>query len=685
MPSFRATALSFRPEPALPSPDLSRLPSISLAVGRSILAPIPVNAAPGPPPLTPGIESNTTQLGRAESNLSNNTHQARESTAAGKRRAVSPPSSPEFRAVLVSSPPPRSRTRCVEQDQGNATGGPSSQRYELPTREFDERVEEPVSFDWSLDDDVLELGGEVPLSEFALSAEPNEPVTVSRDTSAALLNPELYLLELAESTANGLVSDFHNFGRPLDEPGTWRPPKDAETLNRKQVLPLDLERAAGGDIVVDAGPEFPTYSVATIPDDDIRLSSAYAKTVDRVDLMVMLAPSGYEGGKWFDLENRWNALNTVINSVQRDVLESNATLIVRYLEWCERNRIAPRERFPADPKTVLRWVAELGSGKWSPSYVRKHFNAVEMWHQVHFLPLDVDDKIKSRVLKGATRLAPMAREERRGITISDIVCVIEYFRGEANKDPKLGHRNLALVAAILMLFFGMGRSKDACLDRRTPFKRSTKKRRNTRASTQRLGRSPSDTHKTQTFDPKYDMTGASFTFHPATDELPAIVTAQLPFDKAKHRKGAKLQMAEQTAIDVDLDPVRAVANHLRANQPTANDPAFSFIGADGKTRVWLTKSFFRRKINEALEADGREKIHLHSFRIGGANFYVMAGANAEIVRAMGRWASFDVFTRYLRHKTVYARKFLANIALGAPAEEEEEDEEDVDDVPDITT
>jgi hypothetical protein len=514
---------------------------------------------------------------------------------------------------------------------------------------------------------------------------PGTPEELPEELRQALEKPEEYLDSWSERIMDELAGRMES-ASSLSSEGkgaktSWKVPEGVEAVNRKQLLPPNLENPNSHDILVSVDNDFSTYSLATEPNDIIRLSSDYAKTVDRQYLLLYLAPRNFQQNKTFSLENRWKAANTLLNSVQREVLNSNGLLVIRWLEWCERENVQLEDCFPAKAEFVSRWVAELG-GSYSPSYVRKHFNAIEMWHRIHFIQFQVDPSLKAMILKGTTRIAPAPRDQRRGITISDMLWIIQELQKESEKDKRKIPRNLAIQAAMVLLFFGMGRSKDACLDRRTKYKALSKDQKRQIAAAKAIGQQPPVFEQILTFDPKYDMTASSFTFFKPSSTMPALVSAQLPFDKAKHKEGVKLQLAEQIAISPELDPVRNIKRHLLTNKVTSEDPAFSYLGDNGR-RVWLTKSFFRKRINEALDEGKRPRISLHTFRIGGANFYTMAGVNPEIGRAIGRWAGKEVFQRYLRNKEKTARKFLANIEQtnGADDELEEEssDEEDEED------
>jgi hypothetical protein len=438
----------------------------------------------------------------------------------------------------------------------------------------------------------------------------------------------------------------------------WKPPTDLRPTNRKQIVAPELETSFG-DIVISPNQTFPTFSLATIPDDSIRLSSTYPETILDTHVLFLLAPSGYEQRRKYSYETRWENLNTRLNSVQKETLRSYERLVTRWLRFCEEEGIEPKDRFPANPQDVNNWVGSYAR-KYSAGYLRSHFNAIEFWHELHDLEFSMDTKIKNRTLNGAKRLGPPARPLRRGLTTDDLLVIVDSLDDEATRNPKRRAVNLAIKAATLFSFFAMARLKDAALDRRASKKRTSKKNKQIITGYQKLNLPPLEVEQDVTFTTGYDVHGSCFEFHPATDDMPAVYSIRIPWDKMKHEKGETVHLAEQLAIDPKLCPVRAIKEHLEVNKPGDEEPGFCYYGDKGQ-RIWLTKKCLTDRVNEALVLDGRDRIHGHSFREGGATFYTKAGVDPEITRACGRWAGKSNFQIYLREKEKIAGQHLANL------------------------
>ena len=96
----------------------------------------------------------------------------------------------------------------------------------------------------------------------------------------------------------------------------------------------------------------------------------------------------------------------------------------------------------------------------------------------------------------------------------------------------------------------------------------------------------------------------------------------------------------------DLDPVAAILEYLNSNNPSKAGPAFVWIDARGAQRAITKGAFLKRMQGIWLQAGGGP-LFGHSFRIGGASFFLAAGVSPETVRLLGRWKSiaFDTYIR----------------------------------------
>ena len=78
----------------------------------------------------------------------------------------------------------------------------------------------------------------------------------------------------------------------------------------------------------------------------------------------------------------------------------------------------------------------------------------------------------------------------------------------------------------------------------------------------------------------------------------------------------------------------------------------------------MVKAKAMDRINAILTAWGWGTSFGHSFRIGGASFYVAQGVSPEIVRLAGRWKSL-AYETYIRAFEQVASRHMENIATAS--------------------
>lgn len=447
-----------------------------------------------------------------------------------------------------------------------------------------------------------------------------------------------------------LTSDPHSEHKLSSELASWTPPAESQP-NRMQVEMPDLEgQRSSGDIIVGSGPSAKTYARDIELDPAIRFSSKHALSLPKEHVFVFLPPNNFDANRSFSLRTRWMTCHAMLNSVQQSTLETYSYGPLRWLFFCEEEGIPPEERFPMRQDDLARWLA-VTAHDFSESYTRKHIEGIRLWHLIHLVPWTFDPTLQAQILRGAAVIAGPPKDPRRPITLKDIVALRDYLETDGGENGENDGRNTAMVAAALLMFFGMCRAKDILLPRKKPTW-SKKKNRWLRA-----------------FDPRYDPSRADFAFFSRTKKDPPMVKLHLPWDKVKKEKGADVWVAEQSRFETDLEPVSTLKAHFAYNQPGSEDPAFSFVGRDGVSRVFLTKSYYRQVLNAALEANGRTKVDLHGFRIGGFNFYKLNKVDMSNVMLFGRWSS-RAMQKYQRKEKKTSGRFMANLEHGMPEDED---------------
>ena len=96
----------------------------------------------------------------------------------------------------------------------------------------------------------------------------------------------------------------------------------------------------------------------------------------------------------------------------------------------------------------------------------------------------------------------------------------------------------------------------------------------------------------------------------------------------------------------DVCPIEALLNLARVVPAGPDDPLFSWRDSRGAIRP-MVRSKALNRINAILSVWGWGTTFGHSFRIGGASFYLSQGVNPEIVRLAGRWKSL-AYEAYIR-------------------------------------
>lgn len=137
-----------------------------------------------------------------------------------------------------------------------------------------------------------------------------------------------------------------------------------------------------------------------------------------------------------------------------------------------------------------------------------------------------------------------------------------------------------------------------------------------------------------------------------------------------HAKTAKPREYQDVFLvqEAGLCPLEALKNLALVSPAGCDDPLFSWRDKSGHVRPML-KVPALTQINSILTACGYGNAFGHSFRIGGASFYLAKGVPAEIVRLHGRWRSL-AYEAYIRAFEQISSSHLADrsvVGLAAPS------------------
>ncbi|SCZ96467.1 BZ3500_MvSof-1268-A1-R1_Chr8-2g10212 [Microbotryum saponariae] len=129
----------------------------------------------------------------------------------------------------------------------------------------------------------------------------------------------------------------------------------------------------------------------------------------------------------------------------------------------------------------------------------------------------------------------------------------------------------------------------------------------------------------------------------ATSEAPLRYELDLPFDKVRRRVGRTLVVSARDGEP--FCPVGGIDNHFRLNDPP---PArlFPYRAREGGHRqLTSSESAFSRRIKDILEASGRAPLNNHSFRSGGATFYLREGVHTDHIRTLALKIAIQVLSK----------------------------------------
>ncbi|KAK4694849.1 hypothetical protein P7C70_g8666, partial [Phenoliferia sp. Uapishka_3] len=387
--------------------------------------------------------------------------------------------------------------------------------------------------------------------------------------------------------------------------------------------------------------DIPTGAFPLALDHKRRLSFAFAKSISRATRLSFLSPvppavSSGSSSHQFSQAVVLKKQQLFYRSILKSGVEAHGGRVLRYLGFCEQEGIPAEEIFPARPENVLMFLSTLGGLLRVPT-IGAYANSIRWWHTIHGLAFQMDDE-HFRVLKqGLAQVQPDPQDARPPVSTLDLLLLRDGLRRDvADPNHVLEQAEADCIwAAATAAFHGMARSCDVTVA------------------------------KQGFFDEKFDLSARHVRFYQASDDFAEHVTLALPFDKVKRRKGALLYLVRQ-ASDPRLDPVQAMAAHFASNDLEGKDAfAFSFLATrDSRSvpkggLVTLTNSYFIKTVNSYLTAGGRSRIWGHSFRIGGATMYLLAGKHIDSIRVIGRWSS-NAFDRYWRDIKIIAANHLAD-------------------------
>ena len=283
--------------------------------------------------------------------------------------------------------------------------------------------------------------------------------------------------------------------------------------------------------------------------------------------------------------------------------------------FCDEKGVPEEGRAPATQALVSSFVAHLAAA-YSGRTITGYVNGVRAWHILHGCQWVLEMKEMDTMMRAADKLTPTAskRKKRRPYTIE----FMSALHAHLDLDKPL---DAAVFACLVTCFYASAR----------------------------LGEFTART--LNSFNPNTHITPQHLSYDQDHNGL-KVTVLHLPRTKAAGNEGEDVYWAAQEGV---TDPTKALAQHLRVNQPTSAAHLFAYKAAN--TRRTLTKAKFLDRVGEAVRAAGLEPLQGHGIRIGSTVEYLLRGVPFDVMKAKGRWAG-DSFQLYLRKHAVVIAPYI---------------------------
>jgi len=300
-------------------------------------------------------------------------------------------------------------------------------------------------------------------------------------------------------------------------------------------------------------------------------------------------------------------IHALISSVEPKTIETYASGLLRFHEFCDSEDVGEEERVPATGFLLSAFVAH-SLGCIAETTVDNWLAGLMLWHSIQGAEWCGDRALRS-VKQAIGKHVPekSVREERPPVQDRHLTALRDVLDISRPQDA-------AIWAVALWAYHGCCRLGEAIPQSRGLFNPT---RHVTRA--------------------------AAASFKPIARTNKVAFHLQIPWTKTAKRAGALIVVTE---TGDGLCPVAAIRNHLQVNSNAPPEaPFFAFV--EGQESRVLDKMTFMRKCTPAWEAAGLPSAKGHSFRIGGCTRLLLLGVHPTMVAQQGRWSS-AAFMRYMR-------------------------------------
>ncbi|KAK4698554.1 hypothetical protein P7C70_g7720, partial [Phenoliferia sp. Uapishka_3] len=352
----------------------------------------------------------------------------------------------------------------------------------------------------------------------------------------------------------------------------------------------------------------------------------------RMFLLVPIKPSV----KSNSVESTQDWFNMYSAAIQCKDLAQYVGIVYRLVKWMREQGRTAEDMLPLQPKDTLLYIGSL-AGTCRLGTIEKVISALRWWHSLHFQELELPKALWRIAKRGVKALAPVGAILARAVDMSDLEYVISTLK--VTGDDANPH-DIAFKACILATFHSMARLRETTSERvKSPVK-------------------------------GYTATTSSVRWVAATPTSAARALIHIPYDKTHQEAGRDLIIVSQSANPA-MCPLIALQHHIAVNNPPPTMGLFSYF-EDNKPGVLrqMTKSYLVNNFNRILLPGGRSKISGHSFRRGGATYYLTMKVNPEIIQAVGGWKGTSSFLLYWRQHSLIAARTMADLQLDTIAGDE---------------
>lgn len=300
----------------------------------------------------------------------------------------------------------------------------------------------------------------------------------------------------------------------------------------------------------------------------------------------------------------------LLRATTEQTRETYGAGMLRFHQFCDRERICESARMPASRLLLAAFIAEA-VGTCSGKCLRNWLNGLRLWHLFNDAEWQGDEGWLPSLKKAGDRAGvPFKRAPRGPITKAHLRAL------RASLDVTTGF-GASVWSAACTAYWGCRRLGELVIKSTDKFSLEHDTCRDTRSSFGVVN--------------NYEVVD----FHIAWTKTTNII-------------GAECILTQVKGVDADICPTWAYKNHIAVNHsPPPITPLFAFH-EHGNWRP-LTKDHFLRTTSAAYNSAQLATVFGHSYRIGGSVELLLAGVEPEVIMKLGGWTSlcFLIYWRRL--------------------------------------